>query len=58
MLIDIWNIRLAWKSCRGQNSNLFWLTVSDEEKKFYKIDKTPGADIIKLFTYVIYEFSQ
>ncbi len=50
------NVRLDWKVFASYNhSSLFGLIDSDEGKSF--ITLTPGDNIIKLFTSVIYMFS-
>ncbi len=43
--------RLDW----GKHSSLFVVLVGDEEKSFLTL--TPGPNVIKLFTSVIYEYS-
>ncbi len=50
------NVKLDWKvNARYKHSSLFGLVISNKGKKFYNIG--PGANFIKLFKAVCYDFS-
>jgi hypothetical protein len=46
---------MAEKSVGDKRNSLFWKNINDEEKS--SMAMTPGANVIKLFTVVIYKFS-
>jgi hypothetical protein len=49
------NNRMAAKACQDKQSSLFIRLVSDKEKSFKNL--TSGANVLKLFTAIRYEFS-